>query len=206
MPVTTNTMLCAGKARGLPSRPYLPSRGPRMTASAIAQNPPTAWTTVEPAKSHVAVPEPHRRAELRHPAAAPHPAAEDRIEDRAHEQLAEQERAEGDALADRADDDVAGGLHEHDLEQHQRVGAGVVGRARSGRSPCRRGSPTARRRAETGSASACRRCCAGAALTATRAELEREADGVVGEEGEHVRGEIEHHQVRRRSSCAPGRR
>ena len=42
VPVTTNTRLCAGKARGLPSGPYLPSRGPRMIASAIAQNPPTA--------------------------------------------------------------------------------------------------------------------------------------------------------------------
>ena len=51
VPVTTNTMLCAGNARGLPSGPYFPSRGPRMTASAIAQKPPTAWTTVEPAKS-----------------------------------------------------------------------------------------------------------------------------------------------------------
>src|SRR4029077_12396393 len=51
VPVTTKTMLCAGKARGFPSGPYLPSRGPRITASAIAQNPPTACTTVDPAKS-----------------------------------------------------------------------------------------------------------------------------------------------------------
>ena len=126
VPVTTKTMLCAGKARGLPSRPYLPMRGPRMMASAMAQKPPTACTTVEPAKSHVAVAEPMRRAQLRQPAAAPDPAAEDRIENRAHEELAEQERAEGDALADRADDDVAGRLHEHDLEQRERVDAGVV--------------------------------------------------------------------------------
>ena len=51
VPVTTNARLCAGKARGLPSAPYFPSLGPRITASAIAANPPTAWTTVEPAKS-----------------------------------------------------------------------------------------------------------------------------------------------------------
>src|ERR1700691_4994761 len=51
VPVTTYTRLCAGKARGFPSFPYLPSRGPRMTARAIAQKPPTAWTTVDPAKS-----------------------------------------------------------------------------------------------------------------------------------------------------------
>src|SRR4030095_6938286 len=51
VPITTKAMLCAGKGRGLPSGPYLPTRGPRMTASAIAVKPPTAWTTVEPAKS-----------------------------------------------------------------------------------------------------------------------------------------------------------
>src|ERR1700735_4306318 len=51
VPVTTNTMFEAGNARGLPSAPYLPSRGPRMSASAIAQKPPMLWTTDEPAKS-----------------------------------------------------------------------------------------------------------------------------------------------------------
>src|SRR4029079_10969370 len=51
VPVTTNTRLCAGNALDLPSGSYLPSRGPRMIASAIAANPPTAWTTVDPAKS-----------------------------------------------------------------------------------------------------------------------------------------------------------
>src|SRR5262245_13311887 len=51
VPVTTNAMLCAGNGLGLPSRPYFPRRGPRITASAMAQNPPTAWTTVDPAKS-----------------------------------------------------------------------------------------------------------------------------------------------------------
>src|SRR5215475_13080492 len=51
VPITTKAILCAGKGRGFPSGPYLPRRGPRITASAIAVNPPTAWTTVEPAKS-----------------------------------------------------------------------------------------------------------------------------------------------------------
>src|SRR5208283_2397580 len=51
VPITTYTMLCAGKGRGRPPGPNLPSRGPRTTESAIAQNPPTAWTTVDPAKS-----------------------------------------------------------------------------------------------------------------------------------------------------------
>src|SRR6185295_17628039 len=59
VPVTTNTMLCAGNARGFPSGPYLPVRGPRMRASAMAQNPPTACTTVEPAKSTYPWPRPN---------------------------------------------------------------------------------------------------------------------------------------------------
>src|ERR1700730_2661513 len=44
-------MLCAGKARIFPPGPYLPNRGPRIMASAMAQKPPTAWTTDDPAKS-----------------------------------------------------------------------------------------------------------------------------------------------------------
>src|ERR1700730_3389117 len=51
VPVTTKAKLCAGKTRALPSGPYLPRGGPRMMAKAMATNPPTAWTTVEPAKS-----------------------------------------------------------------------------------------------------------------------------------------------------------
>src|SRR5271154_6098566 len=51
VPLTTNTIFDAGNARGLPSAPYLPSRGPKIMASAIAQNPPIACTTDEPAKS-----------------------------------------------------------------------------------------------------------------------------------------------------------
>src|SRR5580693_4809493 len=51
VPVTTYTMLCAGNARIFPPGPYLPRRGPRIIARAMAQKPPTAWTTVDPAKS-----------------------------------------------------------------------------------------------------------------------------------------------------------
>src|ERR1700691_3739635 len=54
VPVTTNTMLEAGNARGFPSAPYLPSRGPRMRASAIAHKPPMLWTTDEPEESTLA--------------------------------------------------------------------------------------------------------------------------------------------------------
>src|SRR5258708_4398508 len=52
VPVTTKTMLWAGNAcAGLPSFAYWPIRGPSMTARAMAQNPPIACTTVDPAKS-----------------------------------------------------------------------------------------------------------------------------------------------------------
>ena len=40
-----------GSARGLPSAPNLPMRGPRTRAPARAAAPPTAWTTPLPAKS-----------------------------------------------------------------------------------------------------------------------------------------------------------
>src|SRR5262249_16682915 len=82
-----------------------------------------------PREIDVAVAEAQRRAPLGHPSAAPDPASEDRVEDAAHEQLAEQEAAERDAFAAGADDDVAGGLHEHDLEHREHVDAGVVARA-----------------------------------------------------------------------------
>jgi hypothetical protein len=59
---------------------------------------------------HVAVTEVHGRAELGHPAAAPHPAAEHRVENSAHEQFAQDEGPEVDAFANRTDDDVSGGF------------------------------------------------------------------------------------------------
>ena len=77
----------------------------------------------------ITVAEVHRGTELRHPAAAPDPAAEDGVEHRAHEEFAQQEGPERDALADRAHDDVARGLHEHNLEERQAIAARVIGRA-----------------------------------------------------------------------------
>ena len=50
-PVSTITMSCPGIALGLPSRVYLPMRGPMMSATASAVMPPTECTTPEPAKS-----------------------------------------------------------------------------------------------------------------------------------------------------------
>src|ERR1035438_6502646 len=74
----------------------------------------------------IAVAEIHGGADLREPTAAPHPATEDGIENRADEEFAEQEAPERDALADGADDDVAGGFHEDDFEEDEAVAAGVI--------------------------------------------------------------------------------
>ena len=45
-----------GIARGLPSGPYLPTRGPSSSSAASAPVAPTRWTTVEPAKSWTPLP------------------------------------------------------------------------------------------------------------------------------------------------------
>ena len=50
-PITARDMLWPGMARGLPSLPYLPMRGPRIRAPARAAQPPTEWTALSPAKS-----------------------------------------------------------------------------------------------------------------------------------------------------------
>src|SRR4029077_15276151 len=76
-------------------------------------------------KIAVAVAQPHAGPELRQPAAPPGPAPENRVEDRAHKDLATHETREGDPFADGADDDIPGGFHEHDLEEHHDVSARV---------------------------------------------------------------------------------
>ena len=50
-PITARDILCPGMAWGLPSRPYLPMRGPSSSAPARAAQPPTEWTAASPAKS-----------------------------------------------------------------------------------------------------------------------------------------------------------
>ena len=50
-PSPNSGMLWPGIARGLPSRPYLPFRGPSSSRAANAPLAPIRWTAVEPAKS-----------------------------------------------------------------------------------------------------------------------------------------------------------
>src|SRR5205085_11421138 len=70
-----------------------------------------------------------RLPEMCHPSAAPDPHSVDRIDDRAHGHLSEEEAGERDAFGDGADDDVAGRLHEYHLEQDQNPYADVVASA-----------------------------------------------------------------------------
>ena len=57
----------------------------------MAQNPPTAVHHRRSREIHIAVSHAHGVAELRQPAAAPHPASENRVKNRAYKQLAQDE-------------------------------------------------------------------------------------------------------------------
>src|SRR5262249_44831083 len=61
----------------------------------------------------VAMSQVHRVAQLRQPTAAPDPAAEDGIENRADEHLTQQKSAKGNTLANGTHDDISSGFHEH---------------------------------------------------------------------------------------------
>src|SRR5215831_17980 len=58
-----------------------------------------------------------RAAELREPAATPHPVAVGWVEQRRHEQAVDQKRAELPALHQRARRDCGGRIHEYGCEQ-----------------------------------------------------------------------------------------
>ena len=141
---------------------------------------------------HRPVPELERPGpEVRKPTATPHPVAVDRIDDRAHRDLGEDESGEADAFRDRSDDDVAGRLHEHDLEQEERQHSDVVGVAGLQEEPVRSdhaGVAVTEDRIQR----------SGAADVGDRrdtAELEREPDGVIREQRQHERRQVHHHHV-----------
>ena len=68
----------------------------------------------------------HAGTQLGEPTASPDPTAGNRVEDGANKQFAKKEGPEGDPLANRANDNVAGSLHKHDFEERQAVAAGIV--------------------------------------------------------------------------------
>ena len=150
-----------------------------------------AWTTPEPAKSTAPWPEVPGLTELGEEATAPDPVAVDRVEHRAHRDLGHEEPGEGDPLGDGTDDDVAGGLHEHDLEQEERHDADVIGAAALEEEALEPDQPTASRGTEVAQG-------AHAAEVRHRrdtAELEGESDGVIRDEGDRERRDVHHHHV-----------
>ena len=52
-PSVADVMLWPGIGFTVPSLAYFPMRGPSIMTPASAAQPPTEWTTVEPAKSHM---------------------------------------------------------------------------------------------------------------------------------------------------------
>ena len=127
--------LWPGMARGLPSLPYLPMRGPTTIAPAKAAQPPTECTTVEPAKSM----KPHVRqpgagvAVVADQQVAPGPVPEDGIDDQRDEDAIDQVGGKLGAFGHGAGDDRRRGGREHDLEHPEgvfplAVDGGVIGR------------------------------------------------------------------------------
>src|SRR5271157_5445780 len=145
-------------------------------------------------KVDIAVTKIQGSADLRHPTASPHPASGDGVKNGADGEFAEEESPEGDALTDGADDDVSGGFHKHDFEQRQTIAGTVVGGADKEKAFSSHESPEAasdQKLVEDGNATE----VGGRGVNGDCSKLKCVADGVVGEEGEDVGGEIQHHQM-----------
>jgi hypothetical protein len=132
-----------------------------------------------------------RIAQLGQPTAAPHPHPVHGVDESAQGDLGHQEAGEADPLGDGADDDVGGGLHEHDLEQEERQHADVIGVAALQEEPVQaddpgravpedsvegRGVPEVRDRRHA-------------------AELERKPDGVIHQQRHRERRDVHHHHM-----------
>lgn len=83
------------------------------------------------------------RAKLRHPATAPYPATEHGIQDPANEQFRDNKGPEGNALTDRADDDITRSLHENEFEESQNIAARVICRTAQQKPSATQNSPRA---------------------------------------------------------------
>ena len=117
-------MLWPGSARGLPSGPYLPIRGPSTTAPANAATPPTAWTTPRAGEVDVAGPQAHRVPRLGQPAAAPGPCGEERVVDGAAEQTPDDEAPPLPPLGHGTRRNRGDSVHEGDHVQEEGEDAG----------------------------------------------------------------------------------
>ena len=125
-----------------------------------------------------------RRAEVREPPATPQPHAVDGVDDGAH-------RGERDPFRDGADDDVAGGLHEDDLEQEQHHHADVVAAVALEQEPVQADDSGAAVTEDAGQ----RRDAAEIRDRCDPAEHEGETDGVIREQRDRERGDVHHHHV-----------
>ncbi len=84
---------------------------------------------------HRAVAQPRRAAEVGQPAAAPDPAAHQRVDDHAHPEAHEDEAAELQPLRHGARRDGGRGVHEHHLEEEEGQDAADVAHARCEQEP-----------------------------------------------------------------------
>src|SRR5256712_6349450 len=133
-------------------------------------------------------------ADLRQPAAAPEPVAIDGVDDGAKEKLGYYKRLEVDPLRDGANDDVAGGLHEDDLEEEEGERADVVRMARLEEEAVEaEQTPVAAAHFEQMAKHHRAAQVSGRGVDRGPAKLEGEADRKVTDPGDDESGEAEHH-------------
>ena len=141
-PSSTIVMSWPGIGFALPSRVYLPIRGPIRMPIASAVTPPTECTTPDPAKSDVAMAEAEVAIRASPASRRPRPScANKRIGERAHDEGGDDERRVLPALGRRAGDDGQGRVHEDHLEQEHHHDADVIGAAGEHDSPSSRRGP-----------------------------------------------------------------
>ena len=114
------------RAAARPSLLNLPMRGPSSMRAGERDHAADHVHHRRAGEVDVAVAEAEVAAERREPAAAPHPVAEQRVDDHRHEEAEDAERRELPALGHRAGGDRRRGVHEHHLEQEEREHADVV--------------------------------------------------------------------------------
>ena len=137
------------------------------------------------------VPQVEGLAQVSQPSASPHPVAEDRVDQAAQRELGGDQAGEADPLRDGTDDDVAGRLHEHDLEHEQGDRPDVVGPpALEEESPGPDEAPQAR-----GVQPVQRSGTAQVRHRGHASEVEGESDRVVRDEGDDEGREVQHHHV-----------
>ena len=91
-PSMASVRLCPGMATGVPSLRNLPIRAPSTMTPARAGDAADGMHHRGTGKVDIAMPEVEIAAQLRQPAAAPHPVAENRVEQHGTEQIPRRKR------------------------------------------------------------------------------------------------------------------